>query len=247
MLARTVTLFLSMLGASLAADTIISDEVRFGIKLKTAKLSPATPFTLVELERLSRLELSRAKSQRVAHSRFYGSNGGEQCPKLDHITERDWRDLYERTSRLPNEIAELISIDGNAVLRFRNASGQVEKRILSGRDPLVQTIRGKTFEVIYLAEWLGRYDGTVRLYIRTAAPVSVEDGTELLARMQNVFPKPLSVQLYIRNDEWFMQESYYPYSNPFITNGPPPSGQDYGRTLYCEGICWPNEPSSQRQ
>jgi hypothetical protein len=239
MFVRPVALFLFILGASLAADTIISDEVRFGIKLKTAKLSPATPFTLGELERLSLIELSRANAQRVAHSRFYGSKGGEPWPKPDHITESGWRELYERTSQLPNEIAELISIDGNAILRFRNASGQVEKRVLAGNDPLIQTIGGKTYEILYLGEWLGRYEGTIRLYVRTAAPLSVEEGTELLARMQNLFPKPLSVQLYIRNDEWFMEESYYPYSNPFIPNGPVPSAQVYGKTLYCSGICWP--------
>ncbi|MEO8050774.1 MAG: hypothetical protein ABI833_10195 [Acidobacteriota bacterium] len=239
MFARPVALFLLILGASLAADTIISDEVRFGIKLKTAKLSAATPFTLVELERLSRLELSRAKAQRVAHSRFYGSQGGEPLPKIDHMSESGWREIYDLTSQLPNEIAELIAIDGNSVLRFRNASGQVDKRVLSGQDPLVQVIRGATYEVLYLAEQLGRYEGTVRLYFRTAAPIGVEAGTELLARMQSVFPRPLVVELYIRNDEWFRDESHYPYSNPFITNDPPPSEQDYGKTLYCKGICWP--------
>ena len=231
-------MLLLILGASLAADTIISDEVRFGIKLKTVRLSPTTRFDLRELEHLSRIELSGAKKQRVAHSRFYGSKGGEPWPKLNHITESDWRELYERTRRLPNEIAELFAIDGNAVLRYRNATGQVEKRLLAGKDPLIQTIGGKTYEILYLTEWLGRYEGTIRLFFRTAGPLSVEDGQEVLARMQNAFPKPLVVELYIRSDEWFVWGTFYPYSNPFITNGPPPIGQEYGKTLYCKGVCW---------
>jgi hypothetical protein len=188
------------------------------------------------LERLARAELGKRPRRNFTQLVVYGDRGGAPLPKPAHTTYDYWRGLYDSASRGTNQIAEMISIGGNAVLRIHDTSGKVIRRVLAGRDPLKLDVSGQAFEIVYLSFTapspyiLQRID----VYLSTSGPLSEEAGLRLLQSLQPIFPD-LEVALYIRNDSWFIYQPTYPFANPFSEDLNPPSVDEYSktRTLRC--------------
>jgi hypothetical protein len=55
------------------------------------------------------------------------------CDHCDPYTF--WREQWDRISSVTFPVAELMSISGNAVLRYRDSKGQVTVTVLEGSDP----------------------------------------------------------------------------------------------------------------
>jgi hypothetical protein len=222
----------------LSAATVVKDsQPRVGVRLKTIRLSPGEPFTLKFIERLAKAELSKTKGARLVQIRFENWRGTQPLPFFTDSTFEHWRKLYESGRKAGGfEIAELIAIDGNAVIRIQDRTGYVEKKVIAGSDPLVVRIRNNVYEVLYLEAGV--------LYVRSQRPFSEEEGTELIARLNRRLANAIPVELYIRNDEWFIPITYsgYPVANPFIPNGPAPEKYPEAGRLYCRfTACWREE------
>ena len=230
-----LTACLIALAMSSAGDTVLREVNRTGMRQKGITVS-AGSFTEAHIDRLARAELATKPHVKFTQLYVYGGKGGAPLPKPSHVTYDHWRGLYGSSAQSPNEIAEIISIGRDAVLRMRDGASKIRRRVLAGRDALQMEIQGDHFEILYFAfstpgpYILQRAD----VYIRTDAPLKTETGLELLRSMQPVFPE-LEVSIFIRNDPWFIYEPTYPFVNPFIENQSPPSAEEYdkGRTLKC--------------
>jgi len=227
---------LLLLAAALYAQTVLTNREFGRVKFKTVRI--AGPFSVQDLERPCRRELKNAQSAKIFRLLILGELGGLPLPKpLSAYKYQYWLDFYEKSRRLPNELAELVAVGNNAVLRVRDRTGAVSKRVLMGRDPLRFEILGQGFEVLHM-EFIDTSPSSrqqrVNIYLRTKAELKQQYGLRVLALIRNWFEE-LEVYAYIRNDGWFIYESGYPFANPFEENGEPILEVDHQetRTLRC--------------
>lgn len=217
------------------AETVLGELNRAGMREKSIKVDPGS-FTENNVVRLCRVELRRKPRANVTILHVYGERGAAPLPQPVHgHTYEYWRGFYDSQSQLPNEIAEMVAIGKNAVLRMRDASGRVTRRVLAGRDPLLIGLQGTRFEIVHLAFSPARpyIFQRASVYVRTAEPLETAPGLELLGILRPVFPD-LEVSVYIRNDAWFIHEAGYPFFNPLVEDEIPPSPDEYRTpTLRC--------------
>ena len=125
----------------------------------------------------------------------------------------------------------MISIGDNAVIRMRDASGTVSRKVLAGKDPLIIDVESDRFEIVYIAfSPPGRYvQQSINVYIQTDAPLRVDTGLDLLRRLDPIFPG-FEVAVAARHDAWFIYEPSYPFFNPLTETLPPPVAAEYTKT-----------------
>lgn len=232
-----------MLVAAANADTLLGELSRDGMRRKYIKTAGGS-FTVSHVERLCRAELKRKPKPNFIMLHVYGETGGDPLPQPAHGRTYDyWRGIYDQTPKV-NEIAEMIAIGSNAVVRMREASGRVVRRVLSGQDPLQIDVRGEQYEILHIGFTnpspyiLQRAD----VFIQTGAFLQKEMGLELLRILKPVFAD-IEVSVYIRNDPWFINASNYPFFNPLIGDRTPPSQEEYRATPTLSCGYWTGLPT----
>lgn len=224
------------------AQTVVGEISRTGMIQKAVGV-PSRTFTESHLESLCRTELRRRPRPNFISLHMYGANGAAPLPQPAHgRTYGYWRSIYDQARR-SNEIAEMIAIGDNAVLRMRDANGNVTRRVLAGRDPLQIEVQGVHFEIVYFTFSVPKpyIFQSASIYVRTAAPLERVPSRELLSSLRPVFPD-LGVSVHIRNDAWFINEPGYPFFNPFVEEQIPPSPENWKTpTLRCG--YWTGSPS----
>src|ERR1700722_1461283 len=130
-----------LLVAALRGDDVVRELSRPGMQQKAIRVGQG-PFTISHVEALARAELARKPRAHFTQLLIYGQKGGAPLPKPDHVSYDYWRGQHDSLEKLPNEIAEMVSIGDNAVLRMHDSSGQVLRKVLSGEDPLRVDIGG---------------------------------------------------------------------------------------------------------
>jgi hypothetical protein len=221
---------------ALQADTVLGEVTRAGVSQKGVRVTSGS-FREGYVVRLAQAELAKKSHPNFVRVDIYGDKGGAPLPKPPgDLTYGYWRRLYEAQRGLQNELAEMISIGTNAVLRMRDAGGKVSRRVLAGRDPLQLEVQGDRLEIVYFGfSAPGPYIlQCVDVYIRTDASLRTEVGLELLGALRPIFPD-LEVSVSLRNDAWFILEPSYPFYNPLIEDQQPPTEEEYrkNRTLRC--------------
>jgi hypothetical protein len=184
---------------------------------------------------LAQAELRRKPPVNFIHVYMFGPTGGPLLPKPDHYNYVSWRQINEHYLRSRMEIGELIAVGANAVLRFRDAQGQITKRIIRGRDPLQIRIDGESFEIVHISSAeVGKFP---EIYLRTSSTLSAEKGSDVLHGIERMLPD-FHVSIYLRNDGLFIYEPKFPYLNPFQDEPTIPSEEEYRRTktLECSWI-----------
>ena len=238
-----VTLASAML---LRADTVIREQSGPGVKIKSIAISPGS-FTETHLEQVCRSELSKSPGSGFMQLLLFGERAGSPLPKPDHMNFQMWRRIHDDAASLPNELAEMISINGEAILRTRDASGRLTRKVLTQHDPFKIAIEGDAFEIVYLSVstsapfTLQRVDA----YMRTTASLKPESGLDLLRELDQVFPG-YEVSVFVKNDLWFINQPSYPFFNPFVEEPTPPAAGDrLTPTLQCGH--WSGTPSCKSQ
>jgi hypothetical protein len=241
----TATLITQVVAAG--SETTLADVHTGGVRQVSIRLQHGT-FGVSRLEQLSRAQLAGKRGKDFMEVWFYGDTGGAPLPQPDHMDYDTWLRLHNECARAGNEIGELVSIGRDAVLRVRDASGSVTREVLTGSDPLIFDTGGERYEVLYFAfSAPGPYIlQKVDVFLKTTATLSRESGMKLLQRFTPVFPD-LKVNVYVRNDPWFIFEPNYPFLNPFVEGAIPPTFDQYeqGKTLRCGS--WPGPPSCTLQ
>ena len=195
-------------------------------------------FSRERLVRLARQAL-RGRSRSLVQVTFFGEGGGPPLPKPSHFDFERWRAMFEMVAQKRMQIAEAISVNGNAVMRIHQADGSVTREILSGRDPLKLTLGGREFEIVYLGfSGPSRFglQESVFVFVRSSSPLDLTLGPALFNRIEPLFPG-LGVVVEIRNDAWFVYQQRYPFFNPFNPDRDIPSQHEYegSQTMRCTG------------
>jgi hypothetical protein len=231
------TLLLLCLITTFCADKRSEDSVRDDLRMVTVRVSEGS-FALEHLEELARLELSRTPHVNLIRLTMMGAQGWYSVPTPDHFGFQTWMNVY-KSSNEPHEVAEMLAIRDNAVLRVRDRNGTVTEKILSGKNPLRIAVAGQDFQILYVFASLWRQED-IRFFIRTASPLRVDAGAELLRTLQLALPNR-AIIANVQNDGLFIGSPGYPFLNPFVRIERPPTEQEYLRmkTLMCDNTRMP--------
>ena len=226
---------LLVVAVALTGDVVYRESVSSGIRLKSIGLTPGS-FSAAFVERLARRELARAPTDQFVKIDIFGK-GGPPLPIPPDVSYDSWREIYDTAKLTPNEIAEVISVRGNAVLRMRDATGAITRKVLAGRDPLQVDVLGQHVQLVYLDFSNGFQSETLRFigaYALMSGALTEQLGLGLLGQLHRLLPG-LQVAVLIRNDTWFISSAGYPFCNPFVKDGVPPSEMEYNqtKTLVC--------------
>jgi hypothetical protein len=217
-----------------SGDTVLLRDTDGHVEQIAVRVEPGA-FDQAYVERLAGSELRRGRHRAFERLLVLGSKGGPPLTKPDHVSFGYWKRQYENSRASPNEIAEMIAVGGDSVLRFHDAAGNVGAKILSGKNPLIVHIGAKVFEVVYFSFATSiAYGKQVDVYVRGDVSPTVESGLALLKRFEDLFPD-LRVSVSLRSDAWFVFEPSYPFYNPLIPGGNPPAEEEYNQagTLVC--------------
>jgi hypothetical protein len=227
--------WICLVAASLRADSVFTDSSRDGLREFGITLSDGF-FTPEHLEQLARAELARTPRATFIKLTMVGSKGGLPLPKApDAIYSfENWLRFYDEAAATPNEIAEMIAINGDAVLIVRDRSGSLTERILAGRNPLRVTAGGQDLQivdVILIRAIL--YGADIRFFLRTTELLRVEAGEKLLEVLQSSAPK-FRISATVQNNAWFVGDEY-PFFNPLVEQRIEPTKEEYlqTKTLEC--------------
>jgi hypothetical protein len=223
--------------ASCAADQVFG-EVKDKYHWFKTVVIPKKRITLPEMEEIARGFLKSAGTSRriLVLSAFPSRAVAGMQNALTCDSYRQWRFYYDKA---PKDIvgAEMISIQGNAVLGVRRADGSFTRLVLAGSDPTKFTSGGVSFEVLHLSpRTISRFEcagvpGTVQplANVRTNETLT----PEVCRRAFEVLAKILgSERLFasFRNDHWFLCGPFpllYMFAEPQV----PPPERTYGESL----------------
>ena len=220
----------SLVLGSIRADTILEDKTHGDVRIKSLAVSGSS-FNEKRLEQIARKELSTLPRAKIIRLLMFGDRSGAPLPKADHMSYYDWRKVYEVISKTPTDIAEMLSIEDNAVLRVSRKNGTLKRTVLKGHDPLQIDIEGQNYEIAHLDL---NVLPTVNIYLRTTAPLGVGPGRQLFRQLSALFGG-FNILIAARNDAWFIFEPNYPFVNPFQPKTSVPTFEEYSGspTLRC--------------
>ena len=154
------------------------------------------------------------------------------CDHCDPYTF--WRGEWDPVSTVNFPIGELMSVEGNAVLRYRDEKGAVSVTVLRGSDP--RPIRvGDYHGLIIQVGMHGRIAGPLsHLYVVGTGTIAAKDG----AAYAREFAARLGVHaswIEFRADPWFIDEIWTPFFPFFDASGQVPSKAVFKttKTPYC--------------
>ncbi len=143
--------WLLVVTSAVYADKVFSDVSSPGMRKKAMSV-PSASFNESCIERLARVEFAKKPRANFTWLRIYGDKGGAPLPKPpDGITHDYWHRLYDLAAKTPNEAAEMILIGDSAVLRMRDASGKVTRKVPTAKDPLIIPVENDQLEIVYIA------------------------------------------------------------------------------------------------
>ena len=181
---------------------------------------------LAENAHLKMIRLTLVPDEKPA---TYSQAGCDHCPAY-----RFWRAQWDLVSAVIFPLAELMSIDGKPVLRYRDKDGVVSAFVLQGSDPRPLRVGVYQGRIVHLAMH-GRTDTPLpRLYV-------VGSGT-ILSKDAAAYAKDLASRLNVsesriefRADPWFINEIWTPFFPLFDAPGSPPTEEAFKRTksAYC--------------
>lgn len=220
----------------ISADRILEDETtptlvfrKIAVPVQAFNQSYATQRArqfLAENAKLKMIRLTLVPDERPA---TYTRLGCDHCDPY-----RFWRAQWDQISTVTFPVAELMSIEGNAILRYRNESGVVSTLVLQGSDPRTLRVGGYQGKIIHVAMH-GRIDSPLpRLYVVGSGTISSKDGayyaTELAARLG-----VSEAWIEFRVDPWFINEIWTPFFPLFDTSDSAPTEEVFKKTKmpYC--------------
>ena len=155
----------------------------------------------------------------------------------DHINYEMWRSSYDRLKDL-SPVARLISIGDFSVLLFKAGDGTVTRTVLSGANPLDITIAGgKEAHILDLVFSLRNFQSKeyrINVFAWTPEPLAADLGVQVIADLKPKLPFP-DINLFLRNDPWFIDETFFPAAPLFNPEFAPPAKAQYAvsPTLAC--------------
>jgi hypothetical protein len=229
---RAIALFLCAATPLLfPADRILRDQTsstlafrRIAVPRDALTLGYATRRArdfLAQNSQLKMIQLTLVPDEKAA---TYALFGCDHCHPYSF-----WRIPWDATTSVAFPVAELMSIEGNAVLRYRDRSGNVSVRVIQGSDP----------RQIRIGEFQGRIINVeMHGYIQLPYPhlYIVGSGT-ILSKDGASYARDIATRLVVheswielRADPWFIDEIWTPFMPLFDAVGPPPTEEAFKKT-----------------
>jgi hypothetical protein len=223
-------------GLALANDVLQEIHVA-RVYWKAIALAPGS-FTEGRLVPLAESERRQGHGYRFKQVKFFGQKGAEPLtlgssvmPIAEAPRDYQWWRTLHTSPPLAYEYAELIELEGKAVVRIHSFDGRVSRRLLTREDPLFMAIRGQRFELLYFQ--LFEALPAVHVYARTNSELDARTATTLVRRLEAAIPG-VGIVLNVRRDPWFVYSLHYPLENPFLARILPPEESTWDhRTLRC--------------
>lgn len=232
------SLLLVVLFSVMSADAqqVILDE-SYGTAVHRAILLPREEFSRKKAEALSRSFLkAQPDALLVKYQIATEKYQAYLVPKSPMATFEGWLRRFQRLNSLDWCMAEMLSIAGSAVVRFRGETGETERIILKGNDPLLLEIGPARYEILHvdLARGPSGYLANVRVFVRASKKPDVRAGEEVVRMLAQQLPfQRMTVNL--RSDPWFATDDGFPDYHPFSHERQPPTESEYNSspTVYC--------------
>jgi hypothetical protein len=163
-------------------------------------------------KRLYRLTI--APSERIAQASIgHGNQYGTQ-DRFDEVVSA----IHEVGSLIP--VAQILGVNGTAIVRYRDASGLATHLVGPGGDPTRFTIsNGHNFELLHfdLAGFgpaIAPDDFQTTMFVRSEQRVSLADVVELLGGLRKLSGRG-GLTVWVRPDAWFLDALQFPLLYPF--------------------------------
>lgn len=150
-----------------------------------------------------------------------------------------WKLLFGDYQNGIPPFAELLAIGDRAAMRIRDDQGRVLLKVLKGGNPYEITACAQRMSLMHLD--IERTDNAITQNPTGVAPplnfflvaqVAIDEGTARCAfdelRERTVGH---NINVYVRNDPWFLQHSDYPVVSPFLVDVKPPTQQEYEEAI----------------
>lgn len=215
----------------IAADRVLEDQTTATMIFRKVAV-PASTLTQQYAVEQSRLFLLSNGAKRMVRltivpdqkAATYSLVGCDHCDPY-----RFWRMQWDPVSRALFSIAELMSIEGNAVLRYRDDTGAVSVTVIQGKDPRSITIGNYQGRIIHIGMHGTIKSPLAQLYVVGAGSISARDGAP--------YARDLAARLGVREswiefraDPWFINEIWTPFFPLFDTSGPVPTEEEFKTT-----------------
>ena len=153
-----------------------------------------------------------------------------------------WLGLYNQFGRKLLPMAEILTFEGNAVLRMRDSSGNCSETVLSGENFLRVGVDHIDFEILetyytglppHTASAPGD-EAMVWVYVRCSSFPTPDEAREFSLLMRKRFQQKRIIVV-MRTDSYFITDGRFPILYRFDQNPTPPSQEQYERsqTMYC--------------
>jgi hypothetical protein len=229
--ARLWTLVIALRFACGATDRIFADSTTATMIFRGIVISDRFEEQLVKQRCQEFLAQNKEKKLIVLTLVPKEAEGKTAVFGCDHcIPYPFWRRQYDAVANMGFPIAELIYINGNAVLRFRSGSGQVSVAVLAGNDPRqvsIETFKGR---IVHVGMQGNKASPSLMLYVMGEGAIKSDSAAQFIAD----FSRSVGVDdanVDFRSDPWFINEIWRPWFPLFEEHkGEPPSEAEFNRT-----------------
>ena len=193
-------------------------------------------FTKQEMERFAKEFIGRESNRTLAKLVVFTERDdavttlfGKGMPNVGY---RSWETHFRTYARRVPAMGDVIVVRGSGVLRYRDASGRVERIVFSPPDPLKIRLDGTVFEIVDVAfpsfPPLSQdvRNPEVEFCIKTSASLEKEQGLHLTKMLSDKLVLE-TLTVYARNDLWFIDATSFPFYFRFTADLTPPTIQDY--------------------
>ncbi len=228
----------------------VGGDLKDSNTLVRLQILPSSKFNLTDMERIARQFLGGpAKTHKTAVLLAYADRTvAAQEAATCEGNYLQWKLFYDNFPKGPLLAANVISLQGDAVLRLRAFDGRIVRRVLSGKDPTQISVGDFPFEILFVSARIrsrlercgtpGALDPV--LFVATSAVLNkdlCEGVTSWLTSRLGV--KYIWVEF--ANAPWFPCDGRFPLHYPFSLPEPPPSedalygSPGFSCTIFCDG------------
>jgi len=214
---------------------------------------PKPQLTVTGTERLSRdflSEVTKAAVQLAVLSIFVSREDVAIARFENRDSYKQWMVFYTRAAQAAHPTAEMVSVNGNAVLRVQDINGRETEKSLAGNNPLRFELDGASFEVLVInSRPAAPLDAckpslSMSVYVKSSAPLDLKKTDDATREIAGLF-RSKSIVTNFRNDTWFISFGGFPVIYPFSTDTTPPTEDAYNasRAFTCYLSCQSEGPA----
>ncbi len=159
------------------------------------------------------------------------------------ITYGLWKSEFEdRIRERRFGAAILLKYGPSATLRIRYPDGKIEEIPIFGQNafkPVVNSLLLNLLHVSFVDQGFGKGKRLVpHLYIQVPQSATSEEAEAFAKSIARLIGTP-NIEVYLREDNWFIFDAHYPWVNPFVHEELPPTESEAAKSV--EFICKPGE------